>query len=111
MGILLWICPMKHRVFVFLLKSLWFVQAWNAFDVFCVGTAAGALQIDVVSAWIIDTQIPQICGSDGIFESCFIVYGSITKGCFVIVNIISMLYSTTFIFWDQHYGYPHHVQL
>eukprot|EP01084_Bolivina_argentea_P162595 282955_1 len=87
--LLIWFAPMKHKYFVFLLKSIWFVQAWNAFDVFFVGTISGAIEMNVVSQWIIDSTYPKWCGEDGIISNelgmgCFNVEGTITRGTWMI---------------------------
>ena len=87
--ILIWFAPVKHKWFVFLLKSIWFVQAWNAFDVFFIGTISGAIEMNMVSEWIIDSTYPGLCGAtDGILVEefgmgCFNVMGTITKGCWM----------------------------
>ena len=87
--ILIWFFPMKHKYFVFLLKSIWFVQAWNAFDVFFVGTISGAIEMNTVSEWIIDSTYPGLCDPDTgllvqeIGMGCFNVMGTITRGCWM----------------------------
>eukprot|EP01084_Bolivina_argentea_P280282 479305_1 len=86
--ILIWFSPIKHKYFVFLFKSLWFIQAWNAIDVFFIGTISGAIEMNTVSKWIIDSTYSDLCGDNGILTNvigmdCFNVMGHITKGCWM----------------------------
>ena len=86
--LLIWLCPLRYPHFVWLLKSLWFVQAWNALDVFFVGSVSGALAMETVSEWIIDSSYPGVCGDGGIIEQwtgmgCFDVKGTITRGAWM----------------------------
>ena len=83
--ILIWFCPLKHVHFRILLKSIWFVQAWNALDVFFVGSVSGAIEMNTVSQWIVDSNYAEMCGEDGILTEelgmgCFNVVGTITRG-------------------------------
>jgi len=86
--LMLWLCPLKYSHFVRLLKSLLFVQAWNALDVFFVGTISGTLAMETVSEWIIDSTLPGLCGEDGVIEQwigmgCFEVKGTIARGAWM----------------------------
>lgn len=101
--IAVWLFPLNYRMHNMICHLLFPLQAWNAVDVFLVGTIAASVELEQVSEWILNANYAKICGDDGIIESllgagCFSVvgdltYGSIMMGTFVVVQWIALLYT------------------
>mmetsp|Transcript_8254 Transcript_8254/g.13489 ORF Transcript_8254/g.13489 Transcript_8254/m.13489 type:complete len:670 (+) Transcript_8254:46-2055(+) len=87
--VFVWLCPMSYRTHNIICHLLYPLQAWNALDVFLVGTVAASIELDQVSQWILNTNYPTICGTEGYIEDivhvgCFSVKGYLTYGCLML---------------------------
>eukprot|EP01083_Nonionella_stella_P088628 247109_1 len=103
-----WFVPMNYRMHNLVCRLLYPLQAWNALDVFLVGTVAASIELDEVSQWIINSNFAQICGDggyvDNIFDTgCFSVVGNLTRGTgmlivFVVLEWFALLYTRNHIY-------------
>jgi len=101
--VMVWLCPLNYKMHNVICHLLFPLQAWNAVDVFLVGTIAASVELEQVSEWILNTNYAKLCGDGGIFQKflgagCFSVaghltYGSILIGVFVVVQWSALLYT------------------
>merc|ERR1719229_147668 len=98
-----WLLPMNYRMHNIICHLLYPLQAWNALDVFLVGTIAASVELDQVSQWILNSNFPGACGDDGVIQKifhvgCFSVEGHLTPGTlmlgvYVLVQWVTLLYT------------------
>merc|ERR1712129_490898 len=91
----LWMVPMRYGAHCALCRLLLPLQAWNALDVFLVGSVAASVELEQVSEWILNTNYEEVCGDDGIIESvahtgCFSVVGSLTPGTALLAVFVAL---------------------
>lgn len=90
--ILIWfIVPFQFARYEWMSNVLWIAQSWNAVDIFCVDLI-GSLQMNLISEYLIDTEMPELCGSDGIVHrlldgKCYVGNGKFTRGWYMLVSI------------------------
>merc|ERR1712241_456301 len=93
MIVVLWMVPLNYKLHNMICHLLFPLQAWNAVDVFLVGTIAASVELEQVSEWILNANYATICGDDGIMESllgagCFSVVGDLTYGTIMMATFV-----------------------
>ena len=107
-----WLFPMNYKLHNTICHLLFPLQAWNAVDVFLVGTIAASVELEQVSEWILNTNrtnvfifnINTLCGPDGVLnkwldEECFSVVSTLNPqsvimiGTFVVVQWVALVYT------------------
>merc|ERR1711997_523673 len=95
--VMVWLCPMNYTMHNTICHLLFPLQAWNAVDVFLVGTIAASVELEQVSEWILNTNYAKICGDGGILEKFLgaghLTYGSVMIAVFVVVQWSALLYT------------------
>ena len=106
----IWVFPffMNYNIVFHYLKEVTLVlQAWSGIDVYLLGSIAASVEIGEVSDWILNTNFPGVCGSDGVIQNIFgvgcfsvqgnLIYGTLLLGIAVVIEWYSVIYTMRYL--------------
>jgi len=114
-----WILPLVNKRFAvavtakYALKLLWFVQSWNALDIYLLCQFGGTdHNIKSGTKYLLDSRFPEYCGDDGIVTQIFgedcswadswFTYGMFVVSATVLVQWFAIYYTNKIFTVDDH---------